>query len=387
MAPFFYIRRMSMGATLLDEHREYLSDPLRHALLQRATAALIQPGQRVVDLGCGSGILGLLCLQHGADFVEAIEQTSMIEAARESFRRAGFATQVRLHHASSFRVKLDQPADVIVCDHVGFFGIDYGLLELLADARARFLKPSGRILPRRVQLLVGAVSSDTACAVANAWADARVAPEFHWLRSFGVNSKHPLNFRADEMLSDLKQIADLELGYDFPSVLSWNCEIVVTRDGLLDGLAGCFRAELTEDVWMTNSPLAADAIARAQAFLPISERLPVRAGDLLSIAVRQCPRENLVAWQVLHPASGRRFAHSTFAGQLLTQRDLTRRRMDRRPTLSRDGAARQTVLNYATGLHTAAEIEDLVLREHPELYPSTEEIRRFVARTLLRDAD
>lgn len=376
-----------MSQSILEEHLGYLADPVRHEKLRAAAATLIQPGDRVVDLGCGSGVLGVLCLQQGAGFVEAIEQTAMIEAARQTFRRAGYAGQVALHQDSSFRVQLDTSADVLVCDHVGCFGIDYGLLELLADARKRFLKHGGRILPRRLQLLVGAVQSDPCRGKAEGWASTNVAQEFHWLRNQGINTKYAVNLKPEELLSALVQIADLEPGLDYPSVMSWETELVVTRDGLLDGLVGCFRAELAPGIWMSNSPLEEDAIARRQAFLPTALRLPVRAGDRLSVTVKQMPAESLIAWQVTHPASGQRFSHSTFAGQLLTQGDLARRRPDRQPRISARGKARQIVLGYVDGLCTAQEIERAVLRDHPDLLPSPTAISRFVASTLGRDAE
>lgn len=373
---------------MLEEHLGYLTDPVRHQKLRAAIAALIKPGDRVVDLGCGSGVLGLLCLQQGAGFVEAIEQTAMIEAARQTFRHEGYAQQVRLHQESSFRLELDTSADVLVCDHIGYFGIDYGLLEMLADARKRFLKPGGRILPGRLQLLVGAVESTACRERAEGWASTKVAPEFHWLRNHGINTKHAVDLQAADLLSDLVQIADLEPGHDYPPVMRWDTELTVTRNGVLDGVAGCFRAELAPDVWMSNSPLAADAITRPQAFLPIATRLPVQAGDRLSVTIKQMPSENLIAWQVTHPASGQRFSHSTFAGLLLTQADLARRRPDRQPRISATGRARQIVLAYADGQRTAQEIEHAVLRDHPNLVPAgAAAIRRFVTNILGRDTE
>ena len=376
-----------MSNTILEEHLGYLADPVRHARLRAAIAALVRPGDRVVDLGCGSGVLGLLCLQHGAGFVDAIDQTAMLEVARKTFRRTGHADRVRLHQDSTYRVELEASADVLVCDHVGFFGIDYGVLEMLADARKRFLKPGGHILPRRVQLLVAAAHSDACRQQAEGWASDKVAPEFHWLREHGINAKYSTDLAASELISGLVQIADLETGPEYPSLLRWQAELTVDRDGMLDGLMGCFRAELADGVWMSNSPLEEDAISRHQAFLPIAERLPVSAGDKLSVDIMQSPAKNLVAWQVEHLPSGRRFSHSTFAGQLLTQRELARHRPNRQPSLSRSGQARRIVLGYVDGTRTAVDIEQAVLRDHPNLFPSPAVTRRFVAATLERDTE
>ena len=51
---------------VLDEHREYLSDRNRLDVYARAIAELVKPGAVVVDLGAGTGIMGLLACRAGA---------------------------------------------------------------------------------------------------------------------------------------------------------------------------------------------------------------------------------------------------------------------------------------------------------------------------------
>ena len=51
---------------MLDEHLGYVADRIRLERFRAAIAKAITAGDRVADLGCGSGILGLLCLRAGA---------------------------------------------------------------------------------------------------------------------------------------------------------------------------------------------------------------------------------------------------------------------------------------------------------------------------------
>lgn len=376
-----------MSLRTLDEHLSYLADPIRHAKLRAAVQTVVRTGDRVVDLGCGSGVLGLLCLQHGAGFVEAIDESAMIETVRETYRRSGFPRQVRLHRENSFRVNLDEPADLVVCDHVGYFGFDYGLLELLADARRRFLKPGGRMLPRRLQLLLGAVSSDACRSMAEGWAAQEVTPEFHWLRGHGINSKHAVNLKPAELASGLEMIADIELGQEYPPLLNWQANIPVLCDAPIDGLVGTFRVELAENTWMSNSPLDPQAINRPQAFLPIDARVHAKAGDVLRATIRARPADHTISWEVVHLASGKRHAHSTFGSRLLSRAELQRALPSHRPQLNRKGLARRTVLGYVDGHRNTDDILEAILREHPNLFPNTAEIRRFVTATLMRDTE
>src|SRR5688500_3980766 len=124
---------------MLQEHLGYLTDGLRLERFREAIAKVVRPGDRIVDVGCGSGILGLLCLQAGAAHVYCIDESPMLEVARETFRRKGLADRATLISGRSFRVQLPERVQVAVCDHVGWFGFDYGVASLLEDARQRFL--------------------------------------------------------------------------------------------------------------------------------------------------------------------------------------------------------------------------------------------------------
>ena len=68
----------------LQEHFGYISDSARLEQYNAAIAQVIERGDRVADLGCGTGILGLMCLRAGASQICAIDDTAMIEVARES---------------------------------------------------------------------------------------------------------------------------------------------------------------------------------------------------------------------------------------------------------------------------------------------------------------
>ena len=73
---------------MLEEHLGYVNDRIRLEQFREAIAHVIRPGDCVADIGCGSGVLGLMCLQAGAAQVCAIESTAMIEVARVSISRA-----------------------------------------------------------------------------------------------------------------------------------------------------------------------------------------------------------------------------------------------------------------------------------------------------------
>ena len=369
-------------SSVLEEHLGYVADTARLALFKTAIAAIVQAGDRVADVGCGSAVLGLLCLQAGAAHVDAIDSTAAIEIARKSLIQAGWASRVNFIHANSHQVDLTERVDVVICDHVGYFGFDYGLIETLADARRRLLKPGGRLIPGRLRLQLGAVESEKSSQLAEGWQAPGIPSEFHWVRQHGVNTKHAVKLRSDEILSGPAELGCINLASDSPDFFSWTVQLTMLRDGVLHGLAGWFECELAEDVWMTNSPLSECAIGRQQAFLPINEPLTLKAGDTISATVMARPADHLIAWEVSHPATGKKFSHSTWQGDLLMHEQLLRNRPDHAPRLSRNAQARSVILGYCDGKLLVGQIQEIVLREHPDLLPSPEEIKRFVTAVL-----
>jgi protein arginine N-methyltransferase 1 len=372
---------------MLHEHLSYVADRIRMELFQSAIAKTVRAGDRVGDLGCGSGILGLLCLQAGAQRVYGIDCTAMIEVARETFARAGLAERTVLMRGHSQRTELPEKVDVVICDHVGYFGFDYGIVDMLQDARRRFLKPGGRLIPAAIRLHLGAIESQPALDTAHGWAAEGIPTEFRWLRHSTVNEKHGLRLPADALLGSPVALGNIDLYADQPDYFSWTAKLVIEREAAVHGLVGWFACELAEGVHMTNSPLSREAIDRPQAFLPIDEAVPVRDGDIVTATIMARPAERQIAWVVEFPASGRRFSHSTWQGMLLAPEDLIRAQPERVPRLSREGKARLIVLRYCDGQRSARDIEHAVLRDHPGLFPSPEEISRFVMQVLGKDTE
>lgn len=372
-------------SAVLEEHWGYVADPVRLERFRESIRSVVKPGDLVADLGCGSGVLTLLSLQAEAGHVYAIDNSRMLTVARESIARCGFADRVSFIQGRSQKIKLPQRVDVVLCDHVGWFGFDYDILDLLADARRRFLKSDGVSIPGVIDLKLAAVESEACRAAAERWTDIDVPAAYRWLRDSSINSKHSVELEACELLGAPVDLGELDLRSQQPDFLSWSASLPIGRDGVVHGLAGWFDCELSDGVRMTNSPLATDRINRPQVFLPIDTPVRVAAGDSLNAAITARPADHVLGWSVAVPATGQRFSQSTWQGMLLATEDLIRGSPDRVPRPSPEAAARAMVLGYCDGQRSVRDIEQAVRREHPSLFPSPAEISRFVVEVLGRD--
>ena len=309
---------------ILEEHLEYLSTEGRHALFARALDQVVQLGDVVADLGCGFGVLGLQSLAAGADRVFGIDQTAAIEIARETARRSGLEDHYTCLHSSTFKAELPEKADVLVCDHVGYFGIDYGIIAMLQDARQRMLKPDGAVVPQHLDLNVAAVSSKACHDLATAWSRAPVPAEYAWLDSYATNSRHEFEFAPDDLCSAPARIGGVRLDEDNPDLLEFNSELVIAQPGMMHGIAGWFDCELAEGVWMTNSPLEEDAINRSQAFFPLAKPLDVEAGNRIGVSMRIDHKAQLFTWTIQPGNGGEAQTMSTWKSTILSPADLAK---------------------------------------------------------------
>jgi len=369
----------------LDEHYGYLSDRVKIEQYQAAISRLVRPEHVVLDLGCGSGLLGLMALRAGARKVLFVEEAAIIEVARQTVADTGFANKAEFFQISSFELTLSEQVDVVICDHVGYFGFDYGILELLADARQRFLKLNGIIVPARIELKLAPVESIACRKLVGQWRDGSVPNEYSWLGTAAANTKHGTQLEREGLLAEAETLATLELGAEVPPYLSWSAEFSCARDGTLDGVAGWFDCRLFGNVHITNSPIDEKSLDRPQAFLPLEIPLTVSAGERIRATVMARHLDHVIGWVVELPESGERFTHTTFNGLLLDRDSLTRAQPDRVARLNDRGVARQLVLSYCDGQRTVAEVQALVLSEHPGLFPSSQATSSFVTSVLSWD--
>ena len=181
---------------VVDEHREYLSDQPRISAFSRAISEVVKPGDVVLDLGSGTGILGLLACRAGAKRVYSIDDGGMVGLARQICQANGLQDRVVFIKGLSTRVDLPEKVDVIVADQIGHFGFNAGLLEYFSDARERFLKPGGTMVPCGIELLAAPVESPAMWNQVEFWNNSPAGFDFSPARSLAANTGYPCQISA-----------------------------------------------------------------------------------------------------------------------------------------------------------------------------------------------
>lgn len=134
-------------------HLRMLADEVRVRAYREAIHRHAR-GKAVLDLGTGTGIMALFAWQAGARRVYAVEETSMAKVARAIVARNGANDRVEVIQCNSLDLEDLEPVDVIVHELFGVEPFEENLLPFLQDARDRWLRPGGRMVPQRLEVAI-----------------------------------------------------------------------------------------------------------------------------------------------------------------------------------------------------------------------------------------
>lgn len=358
---------------------------MRLAAFRAAIRERVRPGDVIVDLGAGTGILGLLACQAGAARVYAIERTGIITVARQVAAANGFADRIVYVQANSDAAQLPEPADGIVTDQIGHFGFEAGLFELVADAR-RFLRPGGWVIPGALELMVAPVEDGDIRDRLSFWSRPVEALDLSAAGEWARNTGYPKHLHRDQLLGTPQAAAHADVSSAPPEALDLRAVLRIEREGAFDGIGGWFRARLSPKVTLTNDPAATDRLQRRNVVLPAPERVRVLPGDEVDVRVQIRPSDLVVSWRmtVRSGQEEKRFSQTTLRGMLMTSDDLRRLSPSSIPRLTPRGLARQTVLALCDGRRDLASIERAVFERHRSLFRSEAEASVFVAEVVSR---
>jgi protein arginine N-methyltransferase 1 len=135
------------------EHARMLHDHRRTGDYLAALRNAVRPGDVVLDIGTGSGVLAVAAARAGARHVYALEASDIAEVARRVFVANGVQNKVTLIPGWSRQIELPERADVLVSEIIGNEPFEEEILETILDARHRLLTPAARLIPHALTLL------------------------------------------------------------------------------------------------------------------------------------------------------------------------------------------------------------------------------------------
>jgi hypothetical protein len=275
-----------MSSTRLAIHGAMLADVARNQALARSLVAAVRPGDVVIDLGAGSGLLAMIAARQGARKVYAIERGSMAAVARRLVAHNGYQDIIEVVQTDSFDWQPPERAQVLISETLGFAVFDEAFRACVADARDRMLMADGRLIPERVDVYAAPVSPVAHIADIGRM-DELMGFDFSPLaRLFRGAHQRGYVPRENEMAPPRRLCRIDCRTMDMEAVLDIEAVFECQRADVLAGFALWFVADMGAGITMSSrSPNPVDN-HWGQALLGAGERRFVESGQAVRLALR-----------------------------------------------------------------------------------------------------
>jgi protein arginine N-methyltransferase 1 len=299
----------------IEYHRTLIADRVRNSAFERALKAAIKPGETIVaDVGAGTGLLALMAAKLGAREVFLYEAAEVAGVAAKALKANG-ARNCHLFPCHSTEMVDPPKVDVIVSETLGNYPFEEHIIETLNDARRRFLKPKGKIIPQALSQFVTPVVSNRIDAELRAW-DA-TGFDLSFALSMSLNNIYVRTLKPAELLG-AGASAKMWDAIDFmkegrtsrKGEASWRADTALT----VYGFATWWRAELGADVFLTTAP-GAPSTHWEQLYFPLLSPIACKPRDEVSLALRSRTSDaegTNLAWTATHEdGKGRQIARQS----------------------------------------------------------------------------
>lgn len=376
-----------MSYTPLD-YASMLGDKGRMDAYTNALKRAITPESIVLDLGTGTGYFAVLACFLGAKHVYAIEPNPAISIGKDLARSNGVGDRITWYEKFSTDVHLPEKVDLIVSDLRGLLPQNEGNISSIKDARKRFLKPGGILLPKKDRLWMGIASDFEAFMnVRQPWFPVETGEvDLSSYTDSLANTFVSREGKADSLLAPSQLWTEIDYYQDETLNHRDTLTFEIEKAGTGHGFYLWFEAQVDDQSSYSFAP-GAPMTVYGSAFFPWKEPLELAVSDSLRIdlSVHFGPDGYDWSWNTQHcPANNERpriqFKQSTFLNSSATgKEDLKKQTPTFKPRLNEKGKIALTALNLMEQGLSLEEIATQLKSTFPERNKSSESWLRTVS--------
>jgi protein arginine N-methyltransferase 1 len=289
----------------IEYHRTLIADEARNDAFFRALKAVIEPGKTVVaDIGAGTGLLGLMASKLGARQVFLFE-TAEVAGVAAQVLKANRAKNCHLIpcHSTEFDDRL--AADVIVSETLGNYALEENIIATLADARTRFLKPGGTIIPSRIAQYVVPVTARRIDDELRAWQRVGHGLDLAPAQVMTLNNVYVRLLQPSELLENgASAVAwdTVDLQRETRAKRKGRAEWRLVKPATVYGFAVWWAADLGSGISLSTAP-SAPRTHWEQLYFPLANAIKVKAREQVAVELRSSSSEDAgthLAWTAIH---------------------------------------------------------------------------------------
>jgi ribosomal protein L11 methyltransferase PrmA/PRMT5 arginine-N-methyltransferase len=383
------------GAAEMFSVRDYgdlISDRVRTQSYADALRRTVKPGSVVLDIGTGPGIFAILACQLGASRVFALEMQEIIQIARENAAvyscPDGTACANRIEFIEDFSTNVTLPSqvDVIISDLHGALPLFGRHIPAIIDARQRFLRRGGALIPRKETLWAAVVEMPNLYnRLVNTWECNILDMPLASGRQLAINSFCQTHPEREQLLTAPELWATLNYSTiedaDVSGELSWNVE----RNAEGHGFIVWFDSDLADGVSFSNAPGKPSTIY-GSLFFPWIHPVQLKKGETVRVQLESKLIGNEYAWRWATQVKAfgqdgnerEKFDQSSLAGSVFSLSQLRKQAAAYVPQLSSEGVLDRKILEMMDGRSTLEEISRKLAAEYPERFSVWHEAMKFV---------
>jgi len=276
----------------IEYHRTLIADHVRNAAIYAALKHAIVPGETVVaDIGAGTGLIGMMAAGLGAREVYLYECAGVVEAAHAAIERNRLANcHLMSCHSTEM---LDPPrVDLVVSETLGNYALEENIIATLNDARARFLKPGGRVIPERVHQFMAPVTEGRFHGELCAWDDVGYGLDLSRCKLMSLNNVYVRTIEPAALADPSGRVWDVvDLGRSQKSTRKGEASWTFDAPTLVFGVCVWWEAELGGGISLSTAP-GSDATHWEQLYFPVVDPMKVPAGVKLRAQIRSRSSED-----------------------------------------------------------------------------------------------
>ena len=202
-------------------HEEMIADHVRTNTYRTAILRSSDSirGRVVLDVGAGTGVLSMFCVQAGAKKVYAVEACSIAEQAVKIVKQNQMDDRIEVIRGTVETIDLPaEGVDVIVSEWMGYALLHESMLNSVLYARDKWLKPGGLMLPCKAELYISPMNDLVVEDRLNFWCTVKdqygidMSPMSEFAKKCIMNNDITINLvTVEDVLSHPSRLAELDL--------------------------------------------------------------------------------------------------------------------------------------------------------------------------------
>ena len=278
----------------IEYHRTLIADKVRNEAFYKALSDVIVPGKTIVaDIGAGTGLLGLMAAKLGAAQVYLYE-TAAVAGVAAQILKANKAKNCQIFACHSTEFHDPPKVDVVVSETLGNYALEENIVATLCDARTRFLKPGGIVLPNRIEQFVAPVITSRFQDELNVWDSAGAGLDLGIAKAMSLNNVYVRQIKTGDLLAEGSSATvwdKIDLKKESRANRRGEATWTIAQPVTIYGFAYWWSAHLTPSIALSTAPNGPPTHWE-QLYFPLLTPLEVLKNQSVTVALRSTSSED-----------------------------------------------------------------------------------------------